>query len=35
MGIAIGADYSIGSPLLAEFSEDGKRGNYLGVLEIS
>jgi putative MFS transporter len=34
MGLAVGADYSIGSPLLAEFSPRGKRGNYLGVLEI-
>ncbi|MGH3262222.1 MAG: MFS transporter, partial [Trebonia sp.] len=35
MGIAIGADYSIGSPLLAEFTEEKKRGHYLGLLEIS
>jgi putative MFS transporter len=34
MGLAVGADYSIGSPLLAEFSPRAKRGNYLGVLEI-
>jgi MFS transporter, putative metabolite transport protein len=34
MGIAIGADYSIGSPLLAEFTEEEKRGHYLGLLEI-
>ncbi len=35
MGVAIGADYSIGSPLLSEFTEDDTRGNYLGLLEIS
>lgn len=35
MGVAIGADYSIGSPLLSEFTEDDKRGNYLGLLEIA
>jgi putative MFS transporter len=34
MGVAIGGDYSIGSPLLAEFAPSVKRGNYLGVLEI-
>lgn len=34
MGLAVGADYSIGSPLLAEFAPSHKRGNYLGVLEI-
>lgn len=34
MGLAVGADYSIGSPLLAEFTPTHKRGNYLGVLEI-
>ena len=34
MGLAVGADYSIGSPLLAEFSPSAKRGNYLGILEI-
>ncbi len=35
MGLAVGADYSIGSPLLGEFVQAKKRGNYLGVLEIS
>jgi putative MFS transporter len=35
MGLAVGADYSIGSPLLGEFVGAKKRGNYLGVLEIS
>jgi MFS transporter, putative metabolite transport protein len=35
MGLAVGADYSIGSPLLGEFAQAKKRGNYLGVLEIS
>ncbi|HVT70569.1 MAG TPA: MFS transporter [Trebonia sp.] len=35
MGLAVGADYSIGSPLLGEFVQEKKRGNYLGVLEIS
>lgn len=34
MGIAIGGDYSIGSPLLGEFTPAKKRGNYLGLLEI-
>ncbi|MGW4558198.1 MFS transporter [Streptomyces sp. NPDC004279] len=34
MGLAVGADYSIGSPLLAEFAPTSKRGNYLGILEI-
>ncbi|HVX46804.1 MAG TPA: MFS transporter [Mycobacteriales bacterium] len=34
MGLAVGADYSIGSPLLSEFTPNAKRGNYLGVLEI-
>jgi putative MFS transporter len=34
MGLAVGADYSIGSPLLAEFTPHHKRGNYLGILEI-
>lgn len=34
MGLAVGADYSIGSPLLAEFAPRTRRGNYLGVLEI-
>ena len=34
MGLAVGADYSIGSPLLAEFAPTAKRGNYLGILEI-
>ncbi|MCX4832281.1 sugar porter family MFS transporter [Streptomyces sp. NBC_01016] len=34
MGLAVGADYSIGSPLLAEFAPRVRRGNYLGVLEI-
>ncbi|MFE9607535.1 MFS transporter [Streptomyces sp. NPDC006012] len=34
MGLAVGADYSIGSPLLAEFAPTKKRGNYLGILEI-
>lgn len=35
MGLAVGADYSIGSPLLGEFVGAKKRGNYLGLLEIS
>ena len=35
MGLAVGADYSIGSPLLGEFVHAKKRGNYLGLLEIS
>jgi putative MFS transporter len=35
MGLAVGADYSIGSPLLGEFAQAKNRGNYLGVLEIS
>ena len=34
MGLAIGADYAIGSPLLSEFTPDATRGNFLGVLEI-
>ncbi len=34
MGLAIGADYSIGSPLLSEFTSSRRRGHYLGVLEI-
>ncbi|MEU4898269.1 MFS transporter [Streptomyces sp. NPDC044780] len=34
MGLAVGADYSIGSPLLAEFSPSARRGHYLGILEI-
>ena len=35
MGLAVGADYSIGSPLLGEFAPTKNRGNYLGRLEIS
>ena len=35
MGLAVGADYSIGSPLLGEFAQAKNRGNYLGILEIS
>jgi putative MFS transporter len=35
MGLAVGADYSIGSPLLGEFAQAKNRGNFLGVLEIS
>lgn len=35
MGLAVGADYSIGSPLLGEFVRARNRGNYLGLLEIS
>jgi putative MFS transporter len=34
MGLAVGADYSIGSPLLSEFVPSAKRGHYLGLLEI-
>jgi putative MFS transporter len=34
MGLAVGADYSIGSPLLGEFVHAKHRGNFLGVLEI-
>ncbi|HEY1699577.1 MAG TPA: MFS transporter [Trebonia sp.] len=34
MGLAVGADYSIGSPLLGEFVPAKHRGNFLGVLEI-
>ncbi|WP_052488916.1 MFS transporter [Streptomyces sp. 150FB] len=34
MGLAVGADYSIGSPLLAEFAPSARRGHYLGILEI-
>lgn len=35
MGIAIGADYSIGWPLLAEFSPARVRGKLLAVLELA
>jgi putative MFS transporter len=35
MGLAVGADYSIGSPLLGEFTQPRTRGNFLGLLEIS
>ncbi len=35
MGIAVGGDYVIGSPLLAELSQKKDCGNYLGLLEIS
>jgi putative MFS transporter len=35
MGLAVGADYSIGSPLLGEFARAKNRGNFLGLLEIS
>jgi MFS transporter, putative metabolite transport protein len=35
MGIAIGADYSIGWPLLAEFSPARLRGKLLAVLELA
>ncbi|NNG37946.1 MFS transporter [Flexivirga sp. ID2601S] len=34
MGLAVGADYSIGSPLLGEFAQRKTRGHYLGLLEI-
>jgi MFS transporter, putative metabolite transport protein len=34
MGLAVGADYSIGSPLLGEFARARHRGNFLGLLEI-
>jgi putative MFS transporter len=34
MGLAVGADYSIGSPLLGEFAQARTRGNFLGLLEI-
>lgn len=34
MGLAVGADYSIGSPLLGEFARAKDRGSFLGVLEI-
>ncbi|MDI5964356.1 MFS transporter [Streptantibioticus silvisoli] len=34
MGLAVGADYSIGSPLLTEFAPSARRGHYLGILEI-
>jgi MFS family permease len=34
MGLAVGADYSIGSPLLGEFAQARNRGNRLGLLEI-
>lgn len=34
LGAAIGGDYSIGSPLLGEFTPARKRGHYLGLLEI-
>jgi MFS transporter, putative metabolite transport protein len=35
MGVAIGADYSIGWPLLAEFSPARLRGKLLAVLELA
>ncbi|SOZ05332.1 Inner membrane metabolite transport protein YgcS [Cupriavidus taiwanensis] len=35
MGIAVGADYSIGWPLLAEFSPARLRGKLLAVLELA
>lgn len=35
MGLAVGADYSIGSPLLGEFSQSKNRGHFLGLLEIN
>ncbi len=34
MGVAVGADYAIGSPLLGEFTPASERGRYLSVLEI-
>ncbi|MCL2581606.1 MAG: sugar porter family MFS transporter [Streptosporangiales bacterium] len=34
IGLSVGADYSIGSPLLGEFTPAAMRGNFLGVLEI-
>lgn len=34
IGLSVGADYSIGSPLLGEFAPAATRGNFLGVLEI-
>lgn len=34
LGIAVGGDYAIGSPLLGEFTPAGSRGFYLGALEI-
>lgn len=34
IGLSVGADYSIGSPLLGEFTPSAMRGNFLGVLEI-
>lgn len=34
LGIAVGGDYAIGSPLLGEFTPAHTRGNYLGLLEI-
>jgi len=34
LGMAIGGDYAIGSPLLGEFMPARKRGHYLGLLEI-
>lgn len=34
MGIAVGADYAIGSPMLGEFATAESRGRYLTVLEI-
>ncbi len=34
LGMAVGADYAIGSPLLAEFVGAKKRGHYLGLLEV-
>ncbi len=34
LGMAIGGDYAIGSPLLGEFTPARSRGNYLSILEI-
>lgn len=34
LGAVIGGDYSIGSPLLGEFTPARKRGSYLSILEI-
>jgi len=34
MGLAVGADYSIGSPPRGEFAQARTRGNFLGILEI-
>lgn len=34
LGMAIGGDYAIGSPLLGEYTPARKRGYYLGLLEI-